>query len=430
MISTELATTVIICSFLVSLGAYVWFSKREGTYLNLLVPSLVVSGPACYALPWIYAQLFGVEASRYAFVYVYVTLAAETIAFVFGYALAKERIVCLPFRFAYRNFTRSSLTCLGIGLLIYVPILLEFREYLLDPRQIYAQTRTGYGTQFYISSILAYLAVILILFTKRSWVTKAAVITVATGLLLLHGSKGHVLNVILLLALFYVYGAGKRAGFFRTVIACSAIGLLVLLLFAGTMTLGDSSQEIIESISQYSDYTRNAMLVIDSHMPLQYGRLTMEANTLALVPRVLMPNKPKNFGSMRLDDEFYPDELDADAGAPAFGVGVQYADFGDFAILYVIFFSVLRGWLGRIFVNRLNFTHHPADFFMVVFLADVSLFPVGGLGWFLPGAFLMVIILRFTSAISGKTTYRERRPALPAGPDPPVFGPLNQSPNV
>ena len=413
MIPIGLADSIIIGSFLVSMGAYLWLSRREGTYINLLVPSLVVSVPACYALPWIYAHLFGVEASRYAFLYVYVTLAAENVAFVCGYLLAKGSVVGMPFPFAYRNFTRLSLACVSVGLLVYLPILLEFREYLLDPRQIYAQTRTGFGPQFYISSILAYLAVILILFTKRSWLTKTVIIVVASGLLLLHGSKGHVLNVIFLLTLFNVYGAGKRVGLFRTLVACSAIALVVLLLFAGTMTLGGSPQEAIESISQYSDYTRNAMLVIDSHMPLQYGRLTLEANTIALVPRVLMPNKPKNFGSMRLDDEFYPQELDADAGAPAFGVGVQYADFGDFAIVYVVLFSALRGWLGRVFVNRLNVTHHPADFFMVAFLAEVSLFPVGGLGWFLPGAFFMVLFLRFASSIWGKTTYKERRLTLP-----------------
>src|SRR5580765_732413 len=148
MISIETADMVILASFLLSIGAYLWLSRREGTYFNLLVPSLVVSAPASYVFPWLYSHLFGVEATKYSFLYVYVALAAENIAFVYGYTLAKERLVRLPFRFAYCKFTFLSFASLSVGLLLYVPVLIEFREFLLDPRQIYAQTRTGFGVQF------------------------------------------------------------------------------------------------------------------------------------------------------------------------------------------------------------------------------------------------------------------------------------------
>jgi oligosaccharide repeat unit polymerase len=335
------------------------------------------------------------------------TLAVENVAFVYAYARAQESVVRLPFRWSYRNFTFFSLASLSIGVLIYVPILLQFPEYLLDPRRIYEQTRTGFGPQYYISSILAYLAVILILFTKRSWRVKTVVIAVATWLLLLHGSKGHVLNVVLLLILFHVYGAGRKVGLGRALIMCSGTALVVVLLFAGTMALGDGPQEMLETISGYSDYTRNAMMVMDEHFPLQYGRLTLETNIYGLIPRVVMPTKPKNFGAFRLDEEFYPEELDADAGAPAFGMGLQYADFGALAIVYLALFGLLRGWLARVFVNRLKATHHPADFFMVAFLADVGVFPVGGIGWFLPGALLVALFLRRVSRIGADKVYRD-----------------------
>jgi O-antigen polymerase len=414
MISIQLADLVIASSLLIVVLAYVKLSRIEGSYINVLVPSLITTIPASYFFPWIYVHIFGIGASPYAFLYVYATLAVENVAFVYAYSRARAKVVRLPFRFSYQNYGALAWICLGLAVLIYVPLLMQFREFLLDPREIYRQTRTGFGPQFYISSILAYLAVILILFTKRSRPTKTVVIAVATGLLLLHGSKGQVLNVVLLLILFHVYGAGRKVGLGRTFIVCSAIALVVVLLFAGTMFLGETPQEVLESISQYSDYTRNAMMVIDDHFPLQYGRLTIEANTIALVPRALMPNKPKNFGAMRLDEEFYPEWLDADAGAPAFGVGVQYADFGDLAIVYIVFFAMFRGWLARIFVNRLKVTHHPADFFMVAFLADVGLFPVGGIGWFLPGALLVALFLRRVSRIGADKVYRDsqRRKSL------------------
>ena len=150
------------------------------------------------------------------------------------------------------------------------------------------------------------------------------------------------------------------------------------------------------------------MLVIDSHYPLQYGRLTIESNTLGVVPRQLMPGKPKNFGSFALAEEFYPKSFDGDTGSPAFGVGVQYADFGVLSILYLGLMAALKGWLARIFVNRLKLTKHPADFFVVVFLADISVFPVG-VGWLLPEALLVAVLLRWASRIGAGKVYRERQ---------------------
>jgi oligosaccharide repeat unit polymerase len=406
MISVQFTDLVFASSLLIVVFAYLKLSKAEGSYINVLVPSLITAIPAFYLFPWLYDRLFGITASRYAVLYVYATMALENVAFVYAYTRARAKVVRLPFCFSYRNFGILAHICLGLAVLIYIPLLIEFRDFLLDPREIYKQTRTGFGLQYYISSVLAYLSVILVLFSTKSRPTKAMIIALATCLLLLHGSKGQVLNLVFLLILFYVYGAGRKVSLSKALITSSAIALVVVLLFAGSMVLGESLAEVLESISEYSDYTRNAMLVIDQHFPLQYGRLTIEANTLALVPRVLMPNKPKNFGPMRLDEEFYPEQLDADAGAPAFGVGTQYADFGALAIVYLAFCGILRGWLARVFVNRLKITHHPADFLMVAFLADVGLFPVGT-GWFLPEAFLIALFLRFLSGIGAERLYRD-----------------------
>jgi oligosaccharide repeat unit polymerase len=407
MISVSTADIVLASSLVVTLIAYVKLSRIEGSYINVLVPSLIVAIPACYFFPWIYIHIFGTGASQYAFVYVYATLAVENVAFVYGYSRARAKVVRLPLRFSYQNFGRVAWICLGLAVAIYVPLLMQFREFLLDPREIYKHTRTGFGPQFYVSSFLAYLAVILILFTKRSWLTKAVVIAVAVVLLLLHGSKGHVLNLVFLLVLFHVYGAGRKVGLGRTFVACSAVALVAVLLFAGTMTLGDGPREVVETFSGYSDYTRNAMMVIDQHFPLQYGRLTIEGNTIALVPRAFMPNKPKDLGGLYLDEVFYPEQLDADAGAPSFGMGMQYADFGVLAIVYLALFGLLRGWLARVFVNRLKLSHHPSDFFMIAFLADVGVFAAGGIGWFLPGALLVALSLRRVSRIGADKVYRD-----------------------
>ena len=414
MITPLLADGVMLTSLLVSLTSYVVVSKRERSYINILTPSFIVNIPAYYLLPWFYISVFGTENSLYAYTYVYATLAVENVAFVFIYARPTKRMIRLPFCYSYKNLGLLSFIFIGLAFLSYLPILLQFPEYLLNPRQIYIQTRTGFGLSFFISSTFACLAVILVQFSERSRIIKGVVILLAAGILALHGSKVQVLSLVFLIALFQIYVRKRAFNFLASAFASIALSLLLLLLFAATMALGDSPAEMLETISGYSDYTRNAMMLIDAHFPLQYGRLSLEMQTIARVPRAFWPNKPKNFGAGYLDDEFYPEAMDSDAGPPDFGIGVQYADFGVFAIVYLALFAMLRGWLARVFLLRLNQSRHPADFLVLAFLAGVSLFPVGGAGWLLPEALLAAIFLRFWSCIGADKVYRERIAMRPA----------------
>jgi hypothetical protein len=407
MTSIFLIVLTTTASFVIAVLAYFVLSKREGSSINILTPSFVMTIPAFYLLPFVYFRLFGAGGSTYAHFYVYSALVVELLTFVYAYTRTGDKVVRLPGFSSYSNFGLVSMLSLSIGVLLYVPVLIQFREFIFDPRQIYTQTRIGFGIQGFVSSTLAYIAMILILFSKHSSAVKVFTILLATGLLSLHGSKGQVLSVVMILLLYYVYVLGRKITFARAMIVYAGTGMIVFLLFAATMSLGEDTADAVEAISKYSDYTRNAMLVIDSHYPLQYGRLTIESNTLGVVPRQLMPGKPKNFGTFALAEEFYPELFDEETGAPAFGVGVQYADFGSLAIVYLALCGLLRGWLARVFVNRLKVTHHPADFFMVAFLADVSLFPIGT-GWLLPEALLVAVFLRWVSTIGARKVYRER----------------------
>lgn len=408
MISNSIADTVLVLSLLVSAGAYVLVSRREGSYLNILTPGFLIGIPAYYLLPLVSTHLFGNDASPYAYAYVYGALATENIAFAFAYVRSPRNLVRLPFRFSYSNFGSLSLVLLAVALLMFAPIILEFREYILDPRQIYEHTRVGFGFTYYVSSTLAYLSVILIQFSDYSRWVRWSVVLLCTAVLSLHGSKGQVLSLFLLLALFEVYVRGRRVRLATALIVCGGLSLLVLALFIATMAIEKNPMEAIETISEYSDYTRNAMLVIDSNFPLQYGRLTLEGHIYGRIPRFLMPEKPTNFGALYLDDQFFSESLDAEKGAPDFGIGLQYADFGIFAIVYLAIFEAIRGWLARTFVRRLQGSQHPADFFLLAFLANVSLFPVGAVGWLLPEAFLVAFFLRFASRIGSENVFRDQ----------------------
>jgi hypothetical protein len=408
MISSSFAEVVLLLSLFVSLGTYVFLSRREGSYLNILTLGFITSVPSNYLLPLFFTRVFGTEASPYAFIYIYVTIAAVNVVFVYAYTRPLRKLFRLPFRYSYHNFDVLAFGFLAVALLMYLPVLLQFPEYLLSPRQIYEHTRTGFGINFYISSTFAYLAVILVLFSGRSRRVKGLVVLASAAVLALHGSKGQMLTLVCLIALFEVYVRGRKLKFFPSLIAAVALGFFVILMFAATMSLSDSPIEVLEEVSQYSDYTRNAMLVIDSHFPLQYGRLAVESQVIGRIPRLLMPNKPKSFGGAYLDEQFYPESMDADAGAPDFGIGVQYADFGALAIVYLAAFAMLGGWLARVFLVRLRQSHHPADFLLFAFFAGVSIFPIGGVGWLLPEAVIGAVFLRFISCFGADTLFHER----------------------
>lgn len=408
MISTLFADVVLAASLLASLLAYVLVSRRDGSYLNVLTPTYVVSVPAYYILPLFFTHVFGTEASTYAYSYVYVTFAVQNLVFAYAYLRGTKKLIRLPIRYSYGSFDLFSFLFLAMGGMLYAPVLLQFPQYLLDPRQIYAHTRTGFGVNFYLSSTLAYLAVILIQFSRRPRWIKWFVILGATAILALHGSKGQLLSLVLLLILFEVYVEKRRLKFLPSLAAGAGLALFLLLLFAATMTLGDSVSDALETISGYSDYTRSAMLVIDSHFPVQYGRLTVESQIIGRIPRVVMPSKPKDYGGLYLDEQFYPESMDQDAGVPDFGIGVQYADFGALAMVYLAGFAFIRGWFARIFVSRLSFSRHPADFVLVAFFAEISLFPVGGVGWLLPESVAVAAFLCYASRFGVRRVYRER----------------------
>jgi len=249
VISLLLADGVLLVSLVVSLGTYVNVSKREHSYFNVLTPSFIISVPAYYLLPWGYFHAFGNENSVYAYTYVYTTLAVENVAFAYMYTRSTRLLIRLPFGYSYHNFDFVAFGFIGLAFLMYVPILLQFPEYLLDPRQIYVHTRTGFGVNYFISSRLAYLAVILIQFSGQSRRVKGLLILIGAVILALHGSKGQVLSLVLLVVLFHVYVRKRTLDFLASLFACLGLSLLLFLLFAATMALGDSPAEMEELLT-------------------------------------------------------------------------------------------------------------------------------------------------------------------------------------
>ncbi len=380
-----------ICGSLVILIIfYLYFSRRERSFINVLTPSVLILVPTSYVLELVHIYYFGYSGDEVWYLYCYLTYAVSIVAFGLAYLLTPQYKVKLPFVRSRRDRWLIPYLFLAGAVLLYLPIIWEYRDLLSTPREIYTRTRSGYGPLFFLSATSAYLGFISYLFRPRIRTWKIAFFFLFSAcVLLLHGSKGQVVTLVLILIMYLVYVREVRVGFNKFLLWAGVFSLGVTLLFLVTLPAQNNSS-LIQRMSSYSDYTRNAIVVMSSNMPLMGGQLSVENELFARIPRAIFPDKPKDFGSFFLAKLFYPDWYEVDSGSPAFGIGVQYADFGAAAIFIILCWSILSGVLLKIFVVRLHDYKTPSDFIMVLFLSGVALLSVG-VGYMLPEHLLLAL---------------------------------------
>ena len=96
----------------------------------------------------------------------------------------------------------------------------------------------------------------------------------------------------------------------------------------------------------YFDYSKNYIMEIEHLHKTFYGMLTLQNNIYGVVPRVIWPNKPYVFGSLKLSHHFYQFNKLHQQGVPSFGrFGIWWADFKYFALVLIFISSLILGWL-------------------------------------------------------------------------------------
>jgi hypothetical protein len=370
--------SIILTSFAVVVVTYFIFSVRVGNYINILTPFLFFEVPAHYVLELVHWSIFGDSASTFAYFYCYSIYTAGVVAMAIGYLAVPDRPVPVLLAMPKLKVPAAPYLFLFAAAVLYAPILIEYSAYITAPREIYAATRTGYGAQFTLSSFGVYAAFILFLFWgKHRWYETASFIFVCVLILYLHGSKGMVLNFFFIGLYFLVFVRNSRFGLRRLLGIGIAISAITAVLFYLTLS-GAVREDLVEGISGYSDYTRNAMMVMDDRDLLpQWGRLTLEDSVYAVVPRAVFPNKPLDFGALWLAKRYYPERFTLNTGAPAFGIGLQYADFGVFSIFYVATAWLLTGMFMKVLVAKLRIRPDAGTFFLLLVMLNVTLIPAG-----------------------------------------------------
>ena len=253
------------------------------------------------------------------------------------------KILMMPHKFLF-----FSLVFFLISILLFSPILYHFSDFIFQPREIYAGSRTGWGFYFYFSMMFQFLALIFALKTSNKYYILFSYILTFV-LAYLHGSKGQLFSIIVLSYLFYL--PLWRSIFKKKVITqILFIPFFILIgysIFALYHSQGTIERPLYDKIITYSDFSRNAMLIVDDEeISLSYGNLLIEDYYISRIPRALWAEKPKDFGLHVLCKDYFIDQFYMDRGCAASGlIGPLFKDFGYLTMIIVIFLGLIRGAL-------------------------------------------------------------------------------------
>lgn len=393
--TTHFCLLVLGTSLLVVLSAYYFVSRKCQNYVNILTPFILMPVPAYFILEGVNLYTLGYSGSKFAYIYNYATYAFGAIAIAVGFLAADGIKVSPVVRIPHLVFPGMSYVLLILACALYAPVLIEHPDLIASPRELYAITRVGYGLESYLSTFFVYVGFIFLLFERRSSIVLKVIYSItAVAVLYLHGSKGQVIALFFIWLYFSAFVQRRQFKAGRLVLLGGGVSILMMGLFYLTFP-EQLRADLLESIAGYSsEYTRNALLVIDdSELAPQLGRLTLENNFYAFIPREIFPNKRKDFGSLWLANHYYPERFQDERGAPAFGLGLEYADFGIFAIIYRVTLQLLTGILARVLVNNLQVRPNPGDFALLLILLDVPLIPTGT-GFPFPIYYIIAVLMK------------------------------------
>ncbi len=408
---------LIFFSFLLILACYLFIARWEHKFIHIFFPSLFIFLSANYLLPVLYAYVTG-GTINYSFGYVYVYL-CYSIYFTIWMLSYRLNVRLLPVftrirlfhvrtelrhDFDLSRFFLLSLLFIFLALLWYYPVITSFKQYLLTPREIYIRTRSGWGIFYYPSILFLKIGFIFGLYASKRFIYKLIVFFLSFPLAYLYGSKAVIVSLFFLFLLYRAYVEDCSIGFLRALVYLVVGAMIILLSFKVTFHRIHDIGVFLKAISSYSDYTRNAIKLLDNYDYYFdnhfYGRLLLEDNFISKIPRKFWKDKPRSFGSFRLARAIYPEKFAKNVGDPSFGLlGRVYADFGVFAIFYLGIAAAIKGFFLRWAVNGLRKTKSIFYFVLALYFADIPLVFVGVGSAFLEHILIAIMVL-FLSKIN------------------------------
>ncbi|EAO8455276.1 O-antigen polymerase, partial [Salmonella enterica] len=142
--------------------------RIEGKIINVMVPYLIITVPTLYVFEGIFVYLSEVQNYTVEYLFFYTCYITYIASFVISYLYTQRKPIYNKSNTKNKpRYVFTSLLFTFLAFIIYLPVLMEFREYILSPRRIYELTRTGYGIYFYPSLMFSLVASICAFFTYK-----------------------------------------------------------------------------------------------------------------------------------------------------------------------------------------------------------------------------------------------------------------------
>lgn len=401
-INTYVVYAVIFFSALSYIFSYILIVRYEKSYFNVLVPLAFFQMPIYFVLEPLNIAINGLQGSLFAYTYTYACYVVKIAIFALTYRYIKpinsRFINAIADRRENVDLKYFHVILIFFSYLFMFPIMHEYRDLLATPRNIYENTRTGYGIFLFTSALLNNLSFIAFIFSKKkTFIGSILFIFILFFNIYIHGSKGQFVTILMIYFAYVAYVLNRKMSGGKFLINFGISASLLISLFVIFASQQRNMVEVVVNISNYSDYTRNANMVIDSDFPTQYGKLLIESNLYSRLPRVVYPDKPKDFGYFVLAKTFYPEWFENDSGSPSFGIGGVWADFGIFSIFYFLFWAVFLGVLFKTLVVKLKENTNMGLFILVLFFMGIDLIPLGTGYLVVEHLFLAIIISLLSS---------------------------------
>ena len=276
-----MVTFVILISLLVFIFCYVLVSFYEKSLIHVLTPALFVFFPSYYVFELVYiytADNMQVEHNSAGYVFFSFIYALSILMFSSGYVFSvKKKITLLSIRKISdscfcnaKTYSFFAVLFSIISLFLYTPIIVEFSQYIASPRKIYELTRTGYGSSFFISILTSVLAILFSFYVyRKKKVLSLLVVFLNAVLIYLHGNKGPIIILFLSWLLYRRYIEEKSFSIKQLMIYGVSVSVVIIAFFYFTFQVELNS--ILEAMAGYSDYTRNAILLFNSDLSMQWG---------------------------------------------------------------------------------------------------------------------------------------------------------------
>lgn len=379
---------------------YYFVSKIEKSSINFLTPALFTFFPTCYFFEFIYVCVAKNSLSLAGYVYFFSLYSIAFFSLTIGYLFSVFNNLVIVHRSSLLGLSQLKITRCYIfllvistllGFILYLPILIEFKEFIMNPRRIYELTRTGYGVPFFLSNLFSLLSIMFCFYTYKyfKWTT-AVLFIVSTIIIYLHGSKTAILSIFFIFVLYN--GAVKHKSYNLIYVLSFVFIIASVMFFFFWFTFNIEPAQVFLAMAGYSDYTRNAIVLYERNYDFQMGRLLFETEFFSRIPRVMFPQKPDDFGYLELAKTIFPDAFYLNQGAPSFGFGNYYADFGYLTHAFILVIYSLKGVLIGVFRNQLKKDSGVYFFIPFIFLSGVELLTLGT-GWlFFEHVFLSAFI--------------------------------------